>query len=128
VEDNESDVFLIREAIDATKLPVALHIVQDGEQAIRFFDRVDGDAAAPCPSLVILDINLPRKQGGDILRHVRKSRKCGHTPVVAVSSSKSARDRDEMMKLGANSYFSKPSEYDEFMKLGDLVKALLSAL
>jgi two-component system, chemotaxis family, response regulator Rcp1 len=128
VEDNEADVFLIRKAIEKTNLPVTLHVVKDGHQAMRFFDRADSDPAAPCPALVLLDINLPRKHGGEVLKYMRNSRKCRNVLVIAVSSSDSPRDREEMTKLGAGGYFRKPSEYKDFMKLGDLIKALLSSL
>jgi two-component system, chemotaxis family, response regulator Rcp1 len=127
VEDNEADVFLIQEAIQAKKLPVTLHVVKDGEQAMRYFDQADGDASVPCPSLVILDVNLPKKQGGEVLKHIRRSRRCGNAVVIAVSTSDSARDREQMMALGANGYFRKPSEYAAFMKLGDIVKGLLAS-
>jgi CheY-like chemotaxis protein len=126
VEDNPADVFLIREAIQAAKIEADLHVVKDGEQAVRFFDRADHDDAAPCPVLVILDINLPRKHGGEVLQHMRKSPKCGGGLVIAISTSDSARDRQEMATLGANGYFRKPSSYVEFMKLGDIVVELLS--
>jgi chemotaxis family two-component system response regulator Rcp1 len=125
VEDNPADVFLIRKAIRSAKLPADLHIASDGEQAIRFFDEADADITAPCPAVVLLDINLPKKPGGQVLQHLRKSPRCGKALVITVSSSDSARDREEMTKLGANSYFHKPSEYEEFMKLGDIVKDLL---
>lgn len=125
IEDNEADVFLIEEAINTAKLPVVLEVLRDGEQAVRFFDRADADATSRCPALVILDINLPRMQGGDVLKHLRQSRKCANAVVVAVSTSDSARDREQMMNLGANGYFRKPSAYDDFMKLGDMIKALL---
>jgi chemotaxis family two-component system response regulator Rcp1 len=128
VEDNDADAFLIQEAIEAKKLPVALHVVKDGEQATRYFDRADGDASAPCPSLVILDINLPKKQGAEVLRHMRRSLRCAHALVIAVSTSDSARDREQMTELGANRYFHKPSDYEEFMRLGDIVKGLLASL
>ncbi len=127
MEDNDADVFLIREAIEAMKLNLALHIVTDGEQAVRFFDQADADAAAPCPALVVLDINLPRRQGGDVLKHMRLSPRCGRALVVAVSTSESGRDRDQMMQLGANHYFRKPSDYADFMKLGEIVRDLLAA-
>jgi two-component system, chemotaxis family, response regulator Rcp1 len=125
VEDNESDVFLIREAIKATRLPLTLHVAKDGEQAIRFFDHADSYSDVPCPALVLLDINLPKKQGGEVLKHMRHSRRCANALVIAVSTSDSAQDRERMTKLGADGYFRKPSDYDEFMKLGDIVKALL---
>jgi DNA-binding response OmpR family regulator len=125
VEDNPADVFLVREALEAARLHATVHVVKDGEQAIRFFDEADVHEAAPCPDLVILDINLPRKHGGEVLRHMRKSRRCANALVIAVSTSDSARDREDMARLGANSYFHKPSEYAAFMKLGDIVKAVL---
>lgn len=100
-------------------------MVKDGEQAIRIFDLADREAGAPRPSLVILDINLPRKQGGEVLRHLRQSRTCGNAVVIAISTSDSARDRRVMIELGANGYFHKPSKYAEFMKLGDLIKSLM---
>ena len=125
VEDNEGDVFLIQEAIHRVDLPVALHVVNDGEQAVRFFEQVDEDMAMACPALVILDINLPKKQGGEVLKQMRQSPRCGNVAVIAVSSSDSLRDREQMKSLGANSYFKKPSGYEEFMRLGEIVRILL---
>jgi CheY-like chemotaxis protein len=125
VEDNPADVFLIREVLEEAKLSAAVHVVRDGEQAIRFFEEADNNELALRPALVILDINLPKKQGGDVLQYMRNSRKCADVPVIVVSSSELGRDREEMMKLGANRYFSKPSAFAEFMKLGDMVKELL---
>lgn len=125
VEDNESDVFLIEEAISAAKLSIPLQVVKDGDQAVRFFDRIDADPSLPCPALVILDINLPKKQGGEVLKHMRRSRRCGSAIVVTVSTSDSAADREQMKMLGAHEYFRKPSTFDEFMKLGDVIKTLL---
>ena len=125
VEDDESDVFLIEEAIGAANLPVTIHVVRDGDQAVQFFDRNDGDAMTPSPALVILDINLPKKRGNEVLKYMRQSQKCGKAFVIAVSTSDSVRDRELMTNLGAHGYFRKPSAYDEFMKLGDMIKALL---
>ncbi len=125
MEDNPADVFLIRAALRAANLLVEVQVVKDGEQAMRFFDQVDGDAAARCPNLVILDINLPKKPGGEVLQHIRQSRRCGKVLVIAVSTSGAPRDREVMTQLGANAYFSKPSEYEAFMKLGQIVKDAL---
>jgi two-component system, chemotaxis family, response regulator Rcp1 len=126
VEDNESDVFLIKEAINNAGCLVTIHVVGDGEEAVRFFDRADEDATQPCPALVILDINLPRKQGGEVLSHLRQSRRCREALVLTVSTSESIKDRKQMESLGATKYFHKPSDYEQFMKLGDIVKALLA--
>ena len=101
-------------------------MARDGEQAIRYFDNADGDHSAACPALVILDINLPRKRGGEVLQYLRSSARCCQAQVLMISTSDSTRDRDEMKRLGANGYFTKPSDYAEFMKLGDIVKGLLA--
>jgi chemotaxis family two-component system response regulator Rcp1 len=127
VEDNPADVFLIRAAIKASNIQADIQVVKDGEQAIRFFDEADQNDAALCPALIVLDINLPRKSGGEVLHHIRKSRRCGAALVLAVSTSASTSDREFMMRQGANGYFRKPSEYSDFMKLGDLIQALLSS-
>lgn len=125
MEDNKGDVFLIRESIQAASLEAVLHVVQDGEKAIKFFETTDTDPSQPCPSLVILDINLPKKPGREVLNFMRLSRRCAAVPVLVVTSSDSQRDRDEMARLGVNGYFRKPSEYDEFLKLGPIVKDML---
>jgi CheY-like chemotaxis protein len=126
VEDNEADAFLIRRAIEAAGIRARLHLIRDGEEAIRYFDLADNVAAAEVPDLVILDINLPKRAGGDVLRHIRNSHSCGNSLVIGVSTSDSAREREELLKLGAYEYFRKPSEYDEFMKLGGLVTKALN--
>jgi chemotaxis family two-component system response regulator Rcp1 len=118
-------VFLIRAAINAANIRADVRIVRDGEQAVTFFDEADGDDAAPSAVLVILDINLPKKHGGEVLQHLRKSRRSCTALVIVVSSSDSAQDREHMKKLGANGYFHKPSEFKDFMKLGDMIKELL---
>ena len=128
VEDNAADVYLILRAIRTANVDEQLYCVKDGEQAIQFFDNADADNAAPYPVIVILDINLPRKNGRDVLRYMRKSRRCCDAFVIVTSSSNSPSDRDDMAKLGANFYFAKPSEYAEFMKLGKMVSEVLYAL
>lgn len=125
IEDNSADVFLIRAAIKAANIDADIHIVKDGEQAIRFFDNVDNDDAAPYPGLVVLDINLPRISGGEVLQHMRKSRRCNKALVIAISSSDYPRDRQNMENLGVSAYFHKPSEYEGFMKLGLIIKERL---
>jgi len=124
-EDNRADEFLIRESIVRVKLKAEVHIVRDGEKAIRFFEQADTDESAPCPSLVILDLNLPKKHGREVLLQLRQSRRCAGALVLIVTSSDLERDRTEMKQLGAHDYFCKPSKYEDYMKLGDVVKRLL---
>jgi CheY-like chemotaxis protein len=124
VEDNQADAFLIQTAIASAQLSASVHVVKDGDQAIRLFDAADRDATKPCPDIVILDINLPKKQGGDVLKYIRAAGRCRKAHVIVVSTSDSPQDRELMGQLGADAYFRKPSDYDEFMKLGELIKSV----
>jgi DNA-binding response OmpR family regulator len=99
-------------------------VLEDGEKAVRFFENTV-DAPALCPDLVLLDLNLPRFRGKYVLSRIRASR-CARVPVLIVTSSDSSDDREDMERYGAAAYFRKPSDLAEFMKLGDVVRDLLS--
>jgi CheY-like chemotaxis protein len=122
VEDSPADVYLVREAMRREGLKVHWDIADDGEWAIRMIDEVDSNASAPCPDVLLLDLNVPRRTGDEVLERIRQSPRLAHTPVVVMTSSESAADRDRLMKLGATEYFRKPSTLGEFMKLGRLVR------
>lgn len=111
--------------METAHLNVDLHFAQDGEKALRFFQELDRDDSLPVPTLVIIDINLPKKHGGEVLEEMRRTRRSANALVLVVTSSDSAQDRETMTRLGANGYFRKPSQYEEFMKLGQIVKILL---
>ena len=125
VEDNHADVFLMREALAAANLAVTVHVVNDGDEAFRFIDRADANQAAPCPRLFILDFNLPKRSGLEVLEHLRQSRKCSDAVVLIATSSDSAQDRNRVAALGADAYFRKPSCYDDYLKLGEIVRTML---
>jgi chemotaxis family two-component system response regulator Rcp1 len=125
IEDAEPDVFLVREALRQAGLKFDLNVLDDGEKAVEFIDRLDHDAAAICPHVVLLDLNLPKRSGDQILEHIRQSLRCRDVPVVIVTSSDSPRDKSQTTRLGATQYFRKPSRLDEFMKLGALVRGLV---
>lgn len=118
-------MFILREALQTHGVAATLHVVEDGEAAIRFISGVDEDDA-PCPSLFLLDLNLPRKSGLDVLSHLRRSRKCAEAPVIIVTSSDAEVDKAETAKLGANEFFRKPSDFNEFLQIGEIVKTVLS--
>jgi CheY-like chemotaxis protein len=125
VEDNPADVFLIRDAIRVSGVAARVHVINNGEDAIRFFDSADTDDSEPCPGMVILDINLPKIQGNQVLQHLRQSRRCGEAAVIVASTSDALEDRRmAIITKGTNIYFRKPSGYDEFMKLGVLIRDL----
>jgi DNA-binding response OmpR family regulator len=118
-------VILIRKAIEGAGVDARIQVVDDGEKAVRFFETADLEPTAPCPDLVILDLNLPRFRGSEVLRRLRASARCGTVPVLVVTSSDSSDDRELMDRLGANGYFRKPSALSEYMKLGQWVRTLL---
>jgi CheY-like chemotaxis protein len=126
-EDNPADVFLIRKTIEKAGIVADLHFVDDGEKAIEFFDRFDSNPDIVCLDLILLDINLPKMRGNEVLQHMRASEKCGDSKVLVVTSSDSPDDIDvdEMNRLGATGYFKKASDFSEFMKLGEVVRNLL---
>jgi CheY-like chemotaxis protein len=120
-EDNRGDVLLVRQALDAHHVRYELHVVQDGEQAVRFIGKMGKSDAAPCPDLLLLDLNLPKIEGQQVLAEFRKHPECAMTPVIVVSSSDAPRDKARIGELGISRYFRKPSELEDFMKLGAVI-------
>jgi len=123
-EDNLPDSLLIREAIRRESLPIELHVVTDGEQAIAFINRAAADPAAPSPHAIVLDLNLPKIDGFGVLHEVRGIERFKNIPVLVVTSSDSPNDRKEAATLGAE-YFRKPVSYHEFMKIGEHLRQFL---
>lgn len=126
VEDAELDVFLVREALERAGLESEMEVLEDGEKAVDFIDRLDTDPTVGCPHLVLLDLNLPKKSGMQVLERMRQSPACGQVPVVILTSSDSPADRERIAQFEATKYFRKASRLDEFMKLGPLVRDVLA--
>ncbi|MDP9054806.1 MAG: response regulator [Acidobacteriota bacterium] len=124
-EDNPGDVFLVRRAIEKQGLPVELVVVEEGQAALRYIDRVDADPSIPAPALALVDLNLPRANGHRILTRIRQSSRAGAIPIIIVTSSDSPLDRDDAAKLGATGYFQKPGDLASFMQLGQVVRDAL---
>lgn len=112
-EDSKSDVFLIRQALTKAEIDAQIHVANDGEKTVRFLESTDADPAAPCPDLILLDINMPCYKGGDVLRRLRASARCKDALVVVVTSSDLQRDRGDMDAFGAAGYFRKPSQFSD---------------
>jgi CheY-like chemotaxis protein len=123
-EDNLGDVFLVRQALQQHHVAHELHVVRDGDEALNFMAHMGEPGQAPCPDLVLLDLNLPKIDGPEVLTEFRKHPLCSRTPVVVITSSDAERDRKRMNSLGIARYFRKPSELDEFMELGSVVREL----
>ena len=120
-EDNPADVYLLRMALEeAGHSDVRLIVATDGEEALDFV-RSGGCLAAEKPDLFVLDLNLPKSDGADVLRSVRESSEYRTTPVVVLTSSDSPRDREEIEHLGASGYLTKPSDLEAFIALGGML-------
>jgi len=124
VEDNLADALLVREAIGMEGLQLELHNAVDGEKAIAFVERAEKDPTAAPLDAVLLDLNLPKVDGFDVLRRIRASERLKNVPVIILSSSDSVSDRREGARLGAG-YFRKRPDYQEFLKVGSVIRRLL---
>ena len=117
VEDNPGDVALIRRALGTAKLTNTLHVVTDGEAALRFLRREAEYAGVPVPDLMLLDLNIPRIDGREVLRRMRADPATSTIPVVVLTSSKAEQDIVETYDLKANCYITKPVDLDQFFSI-----------
>lgn len=123
IEDNPADVFLIKEALKVHGIHHQLEWFVDGESAVNHVERL-GPASDP-PELILLDLNLPKLDGKQVLARIRRHPQLAKTIVAILTSSNSLNDRQETARLGANYYIQKPPTLDEFMGLGGTIKSLL---
>jgi chemotaxis family two-component system response regulator Rcp1 len=115
VEDNPGDVQLAREALEDSKLHNRLHAVDDGEKAIAFLRHQDEYAEAPRPDLILLDLNLPRKDGREVLAEIKTDEDLKRIPVVILTTSNAEEDVLKSYNLHANCYITKPLNLDQFL-------------
>jgi CheY-like chemotaxis protein len=125
VEDNPTDVMVIKEAIGRSGLDLDLHHATNGEEALLYLQDLAKSEKPSCPALVLLDLNLPRVGGIEILRKLRSNSPCNRTPVIVVTSSTAEADRAAVRKLGAEAYFQKPTSLTAYMELAEVVKRIL---
>ncbi|WP_435146090.1 response regulator [Halobaculum sp. P14] len=116
VEDNPGDVRLTKEAFADGSIANTLHVVGDGVDALDFLNQLGGYADAPEPSIVLLDLNLPRKDGDEVLEAVKADPELAHIPVVVLTSSSSREDVIASYERNANAYLTKPVDPDEFIE------------
>lgn len=117
VEDDDSTFFLVQTALSEASLPVDLFRAADGDEALDFLKKTGAHTAAPRPDLVLLDLNLPRVSGFEVLESVRSSDTLRHVPICVLSTSAVVRDRERALQLGARSFFTKPSTFDGLVDL-----------
>ncbi len=117
VEDNPGDVRLTQEALKEAKVRNNLHVVEDGVEAMEFLQRKGKYADAPHPDLVLLDLNLPRKDGREVLEEIKADERLKRIPVVVLTTSRAEEDILRSYNLHANCYVNKPVDLDEFIKI-----------
>ena len=117
VEDDPGDVILTQEGLRASKLHINLHVVDNGEKALAFLHREPPYEDAPRPGLIILDLNLPRINGMEVLKEIKTNEALQTIPTVILTTSRAEEDVIRSYKLGANCYVSKPLNLDEFVKV-----------
>jgi chemotaxis family two-component system response regulator Rcp1 len=125
-EDNPADVYLIREALKEHGVEGGIRVVSDGGDLLRMIGREDSVATDRNFGLIILDLNLPRHDGIEILQRLGQSPAFAQIPVVVLTSSDSPKDRLVANQLGAIRYFRKPSNLEQFLNLGAVFKDLLT--
>jgi two-component system, chemotaxis family, response regulator Rcp1 len=117
VEDNPGDADLAREALQTSKVCNTLHVVGDGEAAMAFLRRQGKYASAPRPDLVLLDLNLPKKDGREVLAEIKVDDDLKRIPVVILTTSKAEEDILKTYNLHANCYITKPIDLEQFTKV-----------
>lgn len=114
VEDSPSDVFLTTEAFQHTQSPTRVHAVQDGVEALAFLRREPPYTEAPRPDLVLLDLNMPRKDGRELLADIKRDPALETIPVIVLTSSAAQQDISQAYSLHANCYMVKPADFQKF--------------
>jgi two-component system response regulator len=117
VEDNPGDVRLTREALKEEKVWNNLHVVEDGEAAIAFTKQTGQYANAPRPDIILLDLNLPKKDGREVLAVLKADENLKRIPVVILTSSKAEEDILKAYNLNANCYITKPVDFEQFIRV-----------
>jgi CheY-like chemotaxis protein len=116
VEDDEGDVLMTREAFDHYKIRNRLHVVSDGDQALQFLHRTGPYADAPRPGLILLDVNLPRRSGLEVLAELKQDPDLLVIPVIMLTTSRAEEDILRSYSLHANAFISKPVDFEHFVE------------
>ncbi len=117
VEDNPADVDLTRHALVSGKVQHELHVVSDGVEAMAFLRQEEPFCGAPRPDMVLLDLNMPRKDGRQVLAEVKADKNLARIPVIVLTTSDSEEDIAKSYDLHANGYIVKPVDLDQFFKI-----------
>jgi two-component system response regulator len=127
VEDNPTDVFVMKDVLREYGLDLELRVAEDGDHALRYLEELERTENLQCPALVLLDLNLPKVSGVEVLRRLRGASRCRNVPVVVVSSSIADSDQASTRELNVQAYFEKPSDLNAYANLARIIKEALQA-
>jgi two-component system response regulator len=117
VEDNPGDVRLTKEALKDAKVLNDIYVAKDGVEAMEFMHHEGSFANVPIPDLILLDLNLPKKDGREVLAEIKKDPKLKHIPIVVLTTSKAEEDIIKSYNLHANAYITKPVDLNRFVEI-----------
>ena len=124
-EDNPGDVRLFLEALNSRNLQFDLTVAEDGQKALAMIQTVAAGDPAKSPDIIVLDVNLPKHNGDEVLRQVRADPRLHTVPVVMLTSSESPADQARAVELGADLYIRKPSDLDELMEIAKVIEDVM---
>ncbi len=122
IEDNPGDIRLTQEAFKDSKIPIELSVVTDGVEAIDFLRKRNKYSNAETPELVLLDLNLPKKDGREVLEDIKADSDLRRIPVIVLTTSVAESDIKQSYNLHANCYINKPVDFDAFSKVIELIE------
>ena len=129
VEDNEGDVGLIEEVFEEAKIKNNIHVAEDGEEAVLYLRGKGKFSGSPRPDIIILDLNLPKKDGREVLREIKEDSNLKNIPVVVLTTSGAEKDILRAYELHANAYVTKPIDFDQFINvIGSIVNFWLGVV
>ena len=125
VEDNAADIYLFRQALERAGLTFELTVIKDGGDALAFAKSDEKRREGRVPDLIVLDLNLPKIGGCEVLEALRQNADLSNLMVAVMTSSEASRDYEKCVELGVSRYITKPLGLEEFLQIGEIVKQVL---
>jgi CheY-like chemotaxis protein len=126
VEDNPTDIYLLQKVLERVQLHFVIDHLEDGEEALLFLLRQGKHLQAPIPDLIILDLNMPRMSGAELINRIRKDPTLQTIPVMVLSTSDTLEDKRQMAELGVVLYLTKSSKLTDYYAIGETIKEFLT--
>lgn len=128
VEDNEGDILLTTEALNEGKIANTVSVVKDGWEAVQFLEKKEKYNAALQPDLILLDVNLPKMNGHEVVKYIKSSDALKHIPVIMLTTSSSSRDVYESYQNHANCFITKPVDVQDFLKIVSSIESFFLSI